>query len=109
MQASCNSLSSTLRVTLSGTVQGSFLDDSTSCFELLLEPSAMEIVLHSATAPARDGMFEEGRDDQTSELTTERLATPASQAASSAPARPGLTFLLRCALAFGAATPSLLY
>ena len=110
LQASCHSLPSGLKALVSGTVQGSFLDDSTSCFELLLEPSAVEVVVHHITVPAGERMSEDGRGLQKVDASSERLAAHGPQAAGSTLARPGLTVLLRCALALWrghVVTPSL--
>lgn len=98
MQASCQSLFSGLRVMLSGTMQGSFLDDSTSCFELLLEPSALEVVLQHRSAPGRDSTSHGGGESNVEEQGSERLAIAGRPAVSNTPAQPGLTLLLRCVL-----------
>ena len=81
---------------LSGNVQGSFLDDSTSCFELLLEPSALEVVLQQKSAPIRDSASQNGVESNIGDKGSERLAIAGRPAASSSPAQPGLTLLLRC-------------
>ncbi len=96
MQASCQNLASGLRVMLSGNVQGSFLDDSTSCFELLLEPSALEVVLQQKSAPIRDSASQNGVESNIGDKGSECLAIAGRPAASSSPAQPGLMLLLRC-------------
>ena len=73
MQASCQSLPSGLRVMLFGTMQGSFLDDSTSCFELLLEPSAIETIFQQGSAPAIESMSQSGGERPSTE---EKFSAP---------------------------------
>lgn len=97
MQASCQSLPSGLRVALSGTAQGSFLDDSTSCYELLLEPSALEVVLEHRPSSAGESMNRNGREGHELEKSSEPLAITGRLPAGNAPAQPCLTLLLRCA------------
>ena len=104
MQATCHSLSSGLRLMLAGEMQGSFLDNSTSCFELILEPSAIEIVLQLGAAPATASMSQDGLEDQTLEIGSGHLPHNDPLALGSAPAQPGLTLLLRCALALQTTT-----
>ena len=96
MQASCQSLPSGVRAMLSGIVQGSFLDDSMSCLELLLEPSALEVVLQHRPSLAGESTNRNSREDREVEKGSEPLAVPGRPAAGSVPALPGLTLLLRC-------------
>lgn len=79
MQVSCKLFSCGQALSVSGTMQGSCLDDATSCNELILEPSAIEVLL------------QQGHLAQEGSPVASTAHIPGSMSSG-----PGLKVLLRC-------------
>ena len=83
---------------MAGTVQGSCLDDSTSCFELILEPSSIEVLLQQGSAPAVSSTSQKGHTDTELQSSAVNLDVHNPQTSSSVPIQPGFRVLIRYAL-----------
>jgi hypothetical protein len=79
VQVSCKASLCGQALSVSGTVQGSCLDDATSCNELILEPSAIELLLQRGRLAPENS-----------------LGASTAHPSGSMPSGPGLEVLLRC-------------
>jgi len=98
MQVSCQSFLPCQTISMNGTVQGSCLDDSTSCFELILEPSSIEVLLQHGSAPAMSSTSQKCYTNTELQSTAVNLDVDNPQTSSSVPIQPGLRVLIRYAL-----------
>jgi len=98
MQVSCQISQPCQTILMAGTVQGSCLDDSTSCFELILEPSSIEVLLQHGSAPAMSSTSQKCYTNTELQSTAVNVDVDNPQTSGSVPIQPGLRVLIRYAL-----------